>query len=463
MFDGIKILNALGDIEALNENTCLDWINHSRNSTGELEGRTAHYNNLLFSIKGKNLRILGSLHKYFNNGEHNANDFNTLQVAETIHDLQRRFRISPNSLLNNLEFGVNVRTTFAPKKFLKRLICYKGVPFEKTIDNGTNFYQCKHDKFILKIYDKGTQYSLNSHLLRFEIKVLGMQFFASKDITIKTLHDLTNTANYEHLGSLLLEYFNQILLDEPTITPEGLSEAQKHLLDIGRNPKTWVRPQRDDFPNKTEYDRVRKEQERREKKFVQLLQDHPKAERWQQKTSALIAQKWEELTLKSCRKCLDFQDTNTPTQKGENVANVNYTLIRHLRQSGEPQNTPSKRTCKVTGTDISQQQNNALFLTETTLRKDSDLLTTLRPQHQQKKRKRQNHDEAYYIAHNIRNKHHNAANNLRNKIRKIQTANALFDQSGTIRLTEEEKQLLERWKGTPYEIKLERRGDEETQ
>lgn len=454
MFDGIKILNTLGDIEALNENACLDWTNHSRNSTGELEGRTAHYNNLLFSLKGKNLRIQGSLHKYFNNGEHNANDFNALQVEETIQDLQKRFRINPNSILNNVEFGVNIRTPFAPKKLLQRLICYKGVPFEKTIDNGVNFYQCKHDKFILKIYDKGTQYGLNFHLLRFEVKVLGMQFFASKGISIKTLHDLTDTANYQRLGSLLLDYFDQILFDEPLITSEGLSADQKHLLDIGRNPKTWVRPQRDDFPNKTEYDRVRKEQERREKKFVQLLQDRPKAERWQQKTSVLIAQKWEELTSESCRKCPDFQDTNTPTQKGENVANVNYTLIRHLRQSDEPQNTLPKRTCKVTGADISNQKNNALFLTETTLRKDPDLLTELCPQHQRKKRKRQNHDEAYYIAHNIRNEYHNTANNLRNKILKIQTANSLFDQSDTIRLTEEEKQLLERWKGTPYEIKL---------
>lgn len=316
MFDGIKILNTLGDIEALSENAYLDWINHTRKSTGKLEKRTASYNKLFFTLKKQNLHIEGSLHRYFNNGERNTNDFNALQVEETIQDLQKRFRISPNSVLNNVEFGVNIRTPFAPKELLERLICYKGAPFVQTISSGIEFYECECEKFILKIYDKGTQCNLNFHLLRFEVKVLGMQFFASKGISIKTLHDLTNTANYQRLGSLLLDYFDQILFDEPLITYEGLSADQKHLLDTGRNHKTWKRPERKYFPTKTEYDRTRQEQGRREKKFIQLLQDHPKAERWQQKTSALIAQKWEELTLESCRKCPDFQDTTTPTQKG---------------------------------------------------------------------------------------------------------------------------------------------------
>lgn len=317
MFDGITILNAQGDIEALSENAYLNWINHTCDKTGEIIQRTADYNNLLFSLKGKNLRLKGSLHKYFNNGKDNDNDFYAPhQVEETIQDLQKRFRISPNSVLNNVEFGVNIRTPFAPKELLERLICYKGAPFVQTISSGIEFYECKREKFILKIYDKGTQCNLNFHLLRFEVKVLGMQFFASKGISIKTLHDLTNTANYQRLGSLLLDYFDQILFDEPLITYEGLSADQKHLLDTGRNHKTWKRPEREYFPTKTEYDRTRQEQGRREKKFIQLLQDHPKTERWQQKTSALIAQKWEELTLESCRKCPDFQDTTTPTQKG---------------------------------------------------------------------------------------------------------------------------------------------------
>lgn len=139
MFDGIKILNALADVEALKQNPLLHWQLHVPERTGAIESQTAEYANLRFVIKGKFVHLQGSLHKYANNGTHNHNDFRADQVAATITELCEQFRISENSLLNNVEFGVNVNTPFAPKKLLERLICHKGRPFVKIIDDGINY------------------------------------------------------------------------------------------------------------------------------------------------------------------------------------------------------------------------------------------------------------------------------------------------------------------------------------
>ncbi|NBB23499.1 hypothetical protein GVN20_29440, partial [Runella sp. CRIBMP] len=322
MFDGIKILNALTDIEALKQNPLLYWQLHVPERTGAIESQTAEYANLRFIIKGNFVNVQGSLHKYANEGTHNYNDFGADQVAVTIAKLREQFGISENSLLNNVEFGVNVCTPFAPKKFLERLICHKGRPFIKIVDDGINYYQCQHEHFILKIYDKGTQYRQTENLLRFEVKVLKMQFLGTKGVSIKTLGDLTNPSNYERLGAILRAYFDEILFDEPEIAAKTLKQAQRELLDTGRNPKTWARPQREDFENGTHYERARKEQTRRLNKFIELLKNHPKSQHWQQIVSQLIAEKWAKLTGANCPKFTDLQNPKTTGQNEAIVPNL---------------------------------------------------------------------------------------------------------------------------------------------
>lgn len=397
MFDGIKILNALTDVEALKQNPWLDWKLHVPERTGEIESQTSECTNLRFMVKGTNVHLQGSLHKYANEGTHNANDFRADQVATTITDLWERFGISENSLLNNVEFGVNVCTPFAPKDFLQRLICHKGTPFVKIIDDGVHYYQCQHEHFILKVYDKGTQYRLPFHLLRFEVKVLKMQFLATKGVSLKRLGDLTNTANYERLGETLRAYFDEILIDEPKITADALNQSQRELINTGRNPKTWTRPQREDFENTTNYDRARKEQTRRLEKFKQLLHNHPQAEHWQQTTAQLIADKWAELSGKNCPKftapispesCPKFtnsQGNTAPEQNGAIVPNLPFILNVNLGQTGQTQTMPETKVCKVTGIDISDQKTDSLFVGETTLRNDPDLLQSITKQHRRKR------------------------------------------------------------------------------
>ncbi|MEZ4901846.1 MAG: hypothetical protein R2822_08840 [Spirosomataceae bacterium] len=300
MIDGLKIFGALGDVEELKKNPLLDWKLQVHERTGVIESQSAEIAGLRFLIKNKFVRVNGSLHKYANEGLHNHDDFGVDRVANVVEDLWERFGISQNSPLNNIEFGVNVCTPFPPKKFLERLICHKGKPFVEKFENEASYHQCEHEHFCIKIYDKGAMYHLPYNVLRFEIKATKMQFFATKGILLKKLGDLGNDRNYHRLGAVLREYFDEILVDEPTIVADTLKESQRKILDVGRNPKTWVRPKRVNFGGKAEYDRTRTEYDRRLVAFRSLLNNHPKAEGWAGIVSDLIADKWAQLSSVNC-------------------------------------------------------------------------------------------------------------------------------------------------------------------
>ncbi len=87
-----------------------------------------------------------------------------------------------------------------------------------------------------------------------------------------------------------------------------------------------------------------------------------------------------------------------------------------------------RRRCKITGIDISDQRPDSVFVSEKKV--------------------------GYYKAHQVRNKDSNPRNHLRQRIEKILDQPSLFDQKKVIKLTDEQKELLEFWNGTEYEIKL---------
>lgn len=446
MFDGIKILNAQADAEELTKNGLLDWRLHVSQKSGEIESRTAEYRNLRITTKNKNVQVRGSLHKYANSGTHNADDFRRSRIVSTVQDLETSLGIGPNSILNNLEFGVNVVTPFPVVDFLERLICHKGVPFTTHTERGTTYCQCQHKQFVLKIYDKGTEFDLNTNLLRFEVKVLRMQYLRGKGAAVTSLADLTNPKFYPLLGEILLTHFTEIVFDEPGIDPGGMDRKQYDLLTFGRNPKNWKTRKSSDFDEKSEYNRVRTEHTRKTKAFSGLLNSHALADRWQQVAAELIRQKWEYLT-------------------NDIVSDLPYILNVNMIQKGNSgtdsdtatndttNDTDTSKLCPITGADISHQPANTTFLTESTLRKTPDLLNEISEHHRQRPRKR-NHPPEYYAAHNVRNAASNGRNNTRRRVEKAIRNSPLFDPAEVVRLTDQQKQQVEYWKGTEHEIKL---------
>lgn len=241
MIDGIKTYDLKTDPQKLIENPYLagHWKT-TINSDAEPLYDFAEYFGLKFHLKHGKVRLQGSIHKYRNLGKHNYDDFRAVDVAEVVRELSERFEIdTAQTLLNNVEFGVNVVLPFGVSVVLDNLIAFKGDSFINIEEKGMSYYQCKKTHFIIKIYDKGKQFNLPDNVLRFEIKVMRMQYLKTKGIALKYLSDLLNIGIYEPLGNILTEVFEGILFGDTTLDEDVLSEKEFKIFHRGSNPKTW--------------------------------------------------------------------------------------------------------------------------------------------------------------------------------------------------------------------------------
>ena len=108
----------------LEQNPLLEFQCRLNKKTGEIDDffSNAYYKGLEFQIlrpttKRTKTKILlkGSLHKYWNNGAHNFNDFDLNSLNEVLQDLKNNFGIKPeNTVLRALEIGVNITPPNVP-------------------------------------------------------------------------------------------------------------------------------------------------------------------------------------------------------------------------------------------------------------------------------------------------------------------------------------------------------------
>lgn len=120
MIDGVKFEVSINPKEWLN-NRYLEFFCYTSTKTGEQMDNTLvakHKGLKFFIIKSKKYKgkyyceVRGSLHKYFNNGKHNTNDFTIKDLKTVINDLHKKFNINPKTaILRNVEFGVNIYFT----------------------------------------------------------------------------------------------------------------------------------------------------------------------------------------------------------------------------------------------------------------------------------------------------------------------------------------------------------------
>jgi hypothetical protein len=208
MIDGIKILTPPPPgIE-----TRLKFSSVVNDSTGEITMKTAQSNGLYFSIRKENLLVTGSLHKFFNAGIHNHNDFRFTDLQETLTKLNQLYAIPFEAKIQNIEYGFNVITPFPVSRFLNSVFLYNGKPFNIIRERHFNYYQNARQRFILKLYDKGLQYHLDQNILRIETKVFKMAHLEKTGISC--LSDLLEIDKIKELGNNLLRDFNQIICCE---------------------------------------------------------------------------------------------------------------------------------------------------------------------------------------------------------------------------------------------------------
>lgn len=200
-------------------------------------GRDIHY-----------IEIAGSIHKNYFSGK-NYRRFTFEMLQSEIQWLSSSLNLEPEGLrIQNLEVGVNIVTPFPPFAYLsENLLLYKTKPFSKYSkgkDGKELGFFCDGTP-IVKLYDKGKQYTRSNNLLRFELRYLKAREL--NDLDVCTLQDLTDISKIAALTDKLLRSWENVLLYESTMNlsnPNITNKQRKEYKDC-EHPKNWQKVLKD--------------------------------------------------------------------------------------------------------------------------------------------------------------------------------------------------------------------------
>jgi len=377
MIDGVKIeCSGISPNDWLKKRKYLKFYTQIDPETSEVLNDNIHakYRGLLFQIKRSTIKagkyhfiVSGSLHKYYNNGKHNADNFTTDQLKEVLKDLHKKFNIDPETAyLRSFEFGANIHTPAPTKEILKGLVAYKGYNFSMLkIDGKQNGKQIKRQRSQAKIYDKAKQYSLpDKNLMRFEIAVKKMEYV--KPYNIRMLSDLTDPDKLQPLKALLLGFWQNVIYYDKKVKYKELTNFEQKKLLYYASPRNWT-----DFTRKQRY--------RAKKHFISLLNKVSISKTYTQ-ISILLSDKLDELTAKKCPQINQLFDPNFKPDlstfeplkyRVKTYTNKNNKKVLNFCPKTKNQNpdfslyvkpyNPKARKCKVCNKDISHKKANAVY------------------------------------------------------------------------------------------------------
>ncbi len=345
------------------------------------------YNGLTFDIYNSGrVFISGSLHKYWNNGHHNYNDFSYTELLSTIEDLVSKF--TPFILtgqINNLEAGVNIQPPFRASEYLKKVIALIGSerhPITKNDLKGfKKGYHFQKTHWGLKIYDKGKQYNRLEEIVRHEFKTYKMQVI--KDAGITSVIDLCDMSKMELLSKCLLDSYKEVLISE-VVNTDKLSRNDERIYNECINPDYW------DTWNKDK-------RCKRKAQFNQIIYDHAStdiktivSDLMKSKVSVLLSE-----TKKSINVFTNIQNHYLTLKNNQST---NDFTINIIGKNVDPQQ--NKRSCQSCGNDISHQDKKSKFCSAKYV--------------------------GYQRAHQCRNNNSNPRNNFNRKIETINSRGVLF-------------------------------------
>ncbi|WP_278034203.1 hypothetical protein [Flavobacterium nitratireducens] len=250
MVDFIKIIIKDQLHSVLEANPLLDFYDNINLSTGELKTvnrygnkitpfKNAFYNGLEFIIYDTGtVTLSGSLHKYWNNGAHNFNDFNFEAFLWVLKDMENKFKIQlENCILKCLEIGINIIPPIQTNEILNYCFLHKTLPFEYKHNSDEGKYkQAQHAQYIIKIYNKALHYKskgfqIKTEIMRFEIKYTKMEKL--NNLGIYNLNDLKTHGLHNFKNELLKEFSNILFYDNSIC-------SQSKSLNNYKNPLYWT-------------------------------------------------------------------------------------------------------------------------------------------------------------------------------------------------------------------------------
>jgi len=365
MIDGIKIFDLKTGSDFMS-NKLLSFVGHHNAKTYEVldYNQTSKYKGIKFVARtNKTLGLEGSIHKYFNSGEHNHNDFTLENIRNTISDLKEKFSILGSSKLTNLEFGVNLKLNYSPERFIKSVINHKGEEFypmsKKIVKRGMGI-ECKHDQYYIKIYDKGAQYCLDEFVLRIEIKVVRSKFFSNNRIPLRVLDDLNEERLYPYLKKQFVSVLKEILVcDISRLEEVAMNQKEELIIAKGQNPQFWTRLK----PTQEDKNKAQVEAEKKRKNYYKRLEEFKKI---------LVKYKLSEIqneVIKKSNETWDLLSYTKPNKykgipdKFTRINGTNSGQIHTIYKVGIcTQPEEGKKYCLATGIDISDQKPESKFV-----------------------------------------------------------------------------------------------------
>lgn len=357
------------------DNPLLDFPLEVSERTGEVleSTRTAKLNNIEFKIipseanKGfYHCQIAGSIHKFNNQGRHNADDFKFTEFITTIHQIATNFDAKPEkTIVKSFEFGVNMHLPphITCKQVIDSLVSMPTKRFArmnmKKVKLGKMVSFTDHD---LKIYDKSGQVSqhelfnrkkkINSNILRIEIRVNKTRFLEQKRLALKQpgkpllLGDIMQRSFAEGMGRILLDMLSQVIYYENIDTHNLTRNQEKKLLSF-MSGNFW-----ENLNNQQRY--------RARRQFDEILQkckhSHISAELLQL-TKAKITE-----MLADTRKNGIQKHQHSSTGKATNVPSKCSVQMSPPEKKQKP--PKQKRYCAACGRDITHQRSGSKYCSE---------------------------------------------------------------------------------------------------
>lgn len=382
----------------------LDFNLEVSSKTGEVKTkRTAEDQNLKFTFWDNYFQVSGSIHKHWHND--NFSQFTFEEFLKAVKNLHVRYGIDPTKArLKNLEVGVNLSELSVPSpQIIGSCIAHKGTSFNKMRTRFTPRavgVEAFHQQYGIKVYDKAKQCSLPYSLLRVEIKFTRMSALNSKNIYY--LSDLCKVENLPVLWEFLGSTFSEIVMKEPQLPLSKLSSSERRKIANYHNPLWWEEKRQNTS---------RQNYNKHHQRLLSIISQHVPVTTQEIILNSML-EKWHELA--ETKKV----DELTDYLKKESLR------INHSYKGIERQ----PRRCKITGQDISDQRSDSKFLSAKKI--------------------------GYQEAHKLRNIDSNRRHNLKRKLEKYENMPTLFEVNEYLRLEPEQKEILNYWKGTKYEVKL---------
>lgn len=246
MFDGINLAyHECGTNSRIHRLDYWEILINERTGKPVNECKSASIEGLNLLLKpstkgGNSLTVKGSLHKFYNNGLQNSDQFTFSKLNSAVLKLENKIGISASKLeLHGLEIGVNIELPVKASSVIKNAVCFKGNPF--TFINKKEPLKgivCSLSDYELKIYDKGKQANTGAeNLLRIEIKVNKMRHL--RELSLKYLTDLTDLERTYNAVYVINEALSNVIWTDTKIDLSKMNDREQKQFLYYSNPKTW--------------------------------------------------------------------------------------------------------------------------------------------------------------------------------------------------------------------------------